>query len=120
MKGNLRFVDITILDLVTGDRQHFNVDVQYIYEFRWMPNSEHILALGQYDQDSTVVNPHLYLIDVVRSQSQRMLPDNTFSPGIYESGTGSLIVSPENDQIAVRCPLPQEDWVCLVKIGSPQ
>lgn len=119
-KGNLPFVDVTVLDMVTGDRQHFDVDVQYVEEFRWMTNGEHILALGKYYQDSTVVNPYLFLIDVARSQSQRMLPDYTFGAGFFESGTGSLIVSPENDQIAVRCPLPQEDRVCLIKVGSQQ
>jgi hypothetical protein len=64
VKGQVPFVDITVLDTATGTLRYLTLDVQHIYEFAWLPTGRQIAALGQLDRVSAYANPSLFLADV--------------------------------------------------------
>jgi Tol biopolymer transport system component len=114
VKGRLPFADITVLDTATGKLGYLTLNVQYIYEFTWLPNSQQIVALGQFDRASEYVNPSLFFADVRTGDFQHVLPDHTFGSGIYSSEGGGLAITPDGQNIAVKCSLPQEDRLCII------
>ena len=78
-----------------------SIDSNYVFEFAWLPNSRHIIALAQIELDSrgrAIMG--LYVVDTLNGTAQRSGADQTFSSGGYSDG-GGLGVSPDGKSIVV-------------------
>jgi Tol biopolymer transport system component len=84
-KGQVPFVDITVLDTATGTLRYLTLDVQHIYEFAWLPTSRQIAALGQLDRASEYANPSLFSLMSVPATFSMSCP-------ITRSARGSTVL----------------------------
>lgn len=119
------FLNLTVLDTMTGHLQQVTLDLPFVDEAEWLPTSQQMLVEARVEVDGSEqsVRPGLFLVDVVSGAFRRVLPDTTFGVGLYTYEGGGLAVSPNGRRAAVKCPLWPiertaiiEDRVCTIAI----
>lgn len=128
MKGKLPFTNITILDTLTGTLRQLTMDVHYVFEIEWLPNSRQMIALGHIGTDNSGYGVlGLYIVDVQSATFRRMLPSQIFRAGIGGDDDNGLDVSSDGKKIVAKCPVfggknldMTEDRVCLIDIHVQQ
>ena len=120
LPGNLLpFSHLTVLDATNGKLYQPDLDIRYIWDIAWSPNSRHLMALGEIEVTQTG-RPiqKLYLVDVLTKQWRPILPDQSFGGG---AGPGSQLAwSSDGHNLAIECPLLDEterrieDRLCLI------
>jgi Tol biopolymer transport system component len=117
------FIDLTILDMSTGETRRIDLGYEYLHTLSWSPNSRDLATMAsavhvdfarQYQYD-------LYLVDAVTGDSRQMLAEHIF----MLSGVYGVAWSPDGQEIALACPTidPVEDViaegrVCLISVET--
>lgn len=123
--GSVPFLNLTILDTLTGELQQIMLDLPFVDEAEWLPTSRQMVAMANVNLDdpSTGVRQGLFVVDVVSGAFRRVVPELTFGFGLYANEGGGLAVSPDGRLAAIKCPLWPiertaiiEDRVCTVPI----
>lgn len=125
--GRLQYASLKVLDMVTGVVSLIELESQYIYEIDWMPAGTQLLALGSVEHINGFATVGLYLVDIEKNSSARVLPTISFAPGAYGFGGGGLAVAPDGRKVLTICPDWKniasgngvgDDQICLINISS--
>jgi hypothetical protein len=102
----VRFVDLSILDMVTGDLRsmhpeaYINPGQYYVTEVAWAPDSRVVAILAAIEEKEGVQSNGLFLMDAISGRSRRMLPQMVFPGG--DAGW-NLDWSPNGNYVALTC-----------------
>ena len=115
------FIDLTILDMSTGEPRRLDLGHEYLYNLSWSPNSRDLVIMAEADRiDPVRRNQYdLYLVDAATGDSRQMLAGHIF----MFSGAYGAAWSPDGQEIALDCPTvnPAEGaiakgHVCLISV----
>ncbi len=117
----VKMIDLTILDMSTGETRRLDLGHEYLYNLSWSPNSRDLVIMAEADRyDPTRRNQYdLYLVDAATGDSRQMLAGHIF----MFSGAYGAAWSPDGQEIALDCPTvnPAEGaiakgHVCLISV----
>ena len=116
----VQFIDLTLIDTITGERRQLNLGRQYISDMTWAPNNRDLLVAAEADDHT---HDLLYLVDAVTGDSRQMLVNYSFVYTGYWGITWSLT----GQTIAVACPTMkssdasiEEGRVCIITVEVRQ
>jgi WD40 repeat protein len=114
-------IDLTLLDIDTGEPRQVHLGYQYLHAMAWHPNSHALLVMAEAGQgDPARANQYdLYLVDAATGDSRQMLAGHTFTlSGIYGAAW-----SPTGQEIALGCPAIEptsgriaEGRLCIISV----
>ena len=111
------FIDLTLIDMGTGERHHLNLGHQYLGIITWSPNSRDLLVVAKPPAQVAGLDS-LYIVNANTLGSRRMLSDYPF---ILTGGWGAAW-SPSGREIALACPTidptgtTREGRLCIISI----
>ena len=117
----VRFIDLTLIDMHTGEYRHFDLGHQYLAAMTWVPNGHDLLVMAEADRwDTAGANQYdMYLVDAASGSSKQMLMEY---PLIF-SGAYGITWSPNGQEIALACPtlMPTESTIaegrlCVISV----
>lgn len=118
------FIDLTILDMATGELHHHNFGLQYLADVAWAPDSMNLIVIGETMQNPRQGNVYgLFLLDVMTNSYQQVLPEIEFPL----AGAWGMSWSPDGSKIALACPVLSageptiaEGRICIIHVELSQ
>lgn len=96
----VRFIDLTVIDIRSGETRHLDLGHQYLSAFSWSPDSRHLVVLAEAERWTRANQYDLYVVDAVTGDSRQVLKEYTFT----FSGAYGIAWSPTEKAIAIACP----------------
>jgi WD40 repeat protein len=116
----VQFIDLTLIDTITGEQRHLDLGRQYISDMTWAPNSRDLLVAAESDDH---IRDLLYLVDAVTGDSRQILVNDSF----VAAGYWGIAWSPTGQTIAVPCSTlkpsgasTEEGRVCTITVEVRQ
>ncbi|NUM48508.1 MAG: hypothetical protein HUU38_27700, partial [Anaerolineales bacterium] len=113
--------EAVILDIITGEQLHSDLEVSYIYEMDWGADSRTLAVLAHIEIVDSRPYKGLFLLDAVGGNSRRVLPDQIFGGGSLDE----LAWSSDGQLIAIKCPIWSEsepmiieDQICFIAVQN--
>lgn len=112
------FLDLTILNVVTGQQKFYSLNEESVYSLQWSNNSKHLLLALHSPDELGLGTVTLSILDPVSGES---------ISSEHEFLSSTIAWSPSNNSIAVSCPQIQRDpftvvegRICVIDIlGQP-
>jgi Tol biopolymer transport system component len=114
------FIDLTILDMSTGETRRINLGHEYLYNLSWSPNSRDLVLMAEADRSdpARMSQYDLYLVDAATGDSRQMLAEHIF----MFSGAYGMAWSPDGKEIALDCPVAEgataKGQICLIPVET--
>ena len=116
----VRFIDLTIIDMGSGEQRRLNLGHQYLHLITWSPNSRDLLVIAQTEPAQIKGDSYsLYLVNANTGESRHMLSDHPF----VFAGIWGVAWSPNGQEIALACPTTdpagttiREGQLCLISV----
>lgn len=119
------FIDLTLIDMSTGQLRRLNLGHQSLHAIAWAPNYHDLVVVApppQHEPELAHLNT-VYLVDATTGNSRQVLTE--YQSKFIFSGTGNVVWSPDGQEIAFVCPYFTSPTViqgrlCLVPVEVKQ
>jgi len=119
----VRFVDLTVIDMHTGETRLIKLGLQYLAAFSWDLDSHHLVVLAEAERSSRANQYDLYLVDIVTGDSRPVLQGYP----LMFAGAYGIAWSPMGKAVAVACPgvdstsgAISEGRLCIIRVEVKQ
>ncbi len=119
------FIDLTLIDMNTGQLRRLNLGHQDLHAIAWAPNHHDLLVIAappRHEPELAHLNT-VYLVDATTGNSRQILTE--YQSAFVFQGDASIVWSPNGQEIALVCPYFVSPTVvqgrlCLVPVEVKQ
>ena len=113
--GALTSLELLVLELSAASARLVPLPSNFVTEFAWAPNSQHLLTWAITSSDGATSWANLYLADALTGATRVMLPEVRF--GSSYRWTWNMDWSPTGTVVASNCPGTSGPSICILTVS---